>query len=99
MYQPESLDHLVTDRLIRISDVLALTGIPKTSLYRLMSQGKFPKPQKFGRAAYWKLSEVNRFLSDPGHYAPASPKDGKGSPPANRGYLGLERTSAEDSRA
>jgi predicted DNA-binding transcriptional regulator AlpA len=99
MCQSEFLARLVTERLIRISDVVALTGIPKTTLYRLMSQGKFPKPQKFGRASYWKLSEVKRFLSDPGHYSPALPQDEEGSPPANRGSLDLERTSAEDSRA
>ena len=99
MYQPESLDHLVTDRLIRVSDVVALTGIPKTSLYRLMSRGQFPKPQKLGRASYWKLSEINRFLSDPAHYTSALPQNKEGSPPANRGSLDLERTSAEDSRA
>jgi len=95
MYQPEFseyLDRLVTERLIRISDVVVLTGIPKTTIYRLMSKGKFPRPQKVGRASYWKLSEINRFLSDPGNYTPALPQDGKGSPPATQGSFGLERT-------
>jgi prophage regulatory protein len=92
------LDHS-TERLIRLPEVLTLTGLPKSTLYNMVRQGRFPKPQKMGRISLWRLSDVNRFVTDPSSYASILPQDKEGSPPANRGSLDLERTSAEDSRA
>jgi len=87
------------DRLIRLPEVLSLTGFSKSLLYQLVRSGQFPKPHKVGRAALWKLSEVNRFISDPSSYSPIPSQNKEGSPPATRGSLDLVRTSAEDSRA
>jgi prophage regulatory protein len=56
-------------RLIRLPEVIRLTGIPKSTIYKLISDGRFPKPQRLGRLALWKLSEVDRFVGDPGNYA------------------------------
>ena len=55
-------------RLIRIPEVIRLTGIPKSTVYRLIAEGRFPKPQRLGRLSLWKLSEVDRFIADPGNY-------------------------------
>jgi len=55
-------------RLIRLPEVIRLTGIPKSTLYKLISEGRFPKPQRLGRLALWKSSEVDRFVADPSHY-------------------------------
>jgi len=84
------------DRLIRLPEVLSLTGFSKSLLYQLVRRGQFPKPHKVGRAVLWKLSEVNRFISDPSSYAFIPSQNKEGSPPANRGSLELERTPAED---
>ena len=87
------------ERLIRLPEVVNLTGLPKSTLYNMVRQGRFPKPQKMGRISLWRLSDVHRFISDPGSYAPIPSQNEEGSPPATRGSLDLERTSAEDSRA
>jgi len=55
-------------RLIRLPEVIRLTGIPKSTIYKLISDGRFPKPQRLGRLALWKSSEVERFVADPGNY-------------------------------
>lgn len=47
------------DRLLRLSQVIAITGIGKTMIYRLMRQQRFPQPYKpGGYASRWSESEV-----------------------------------------
>ncbi len=42
-------------KLYRIKPVVDGTGLPKSSIYRAMSEGKFPKPVKVSsRAVAWK---------------------------------------------
>jgi prophage regulatory protein len=45
---------------IRIRDVVKMTGYSRSSIYRLMSRGKFPKPIHVcdGRSAKWLDHEV-----------------------------------------
>ena len=51
-----------TDRLLRLPNVMALTGLSPASLYKAMArpaaQGGFPQPVKLGRASAWPESEV-----------------------------------------
>jgi prophage regulatory protein len=46
--------------ILRLPEVLRLTGYTKASIYRLVSLGRFPKPVHLcgGRAAGWVKSEV-----------------------------------------
>ena len=92
------LDHSA-ERLIRLPEVLTLTGLPKSTFYNMVRQGRFPKPQKMGRISFWRMSDVNRFISDPSSYASIPSQNKEGSPSATRGSSVLERTSAEDSIA
>ncbi|WP_084390919.1 helix-turn-helix transcriptional regulator [Novosphingobium capsulatum] len=47
------------DRLIRIDEVIEITGMGKTSIYRLMRQGQFPQQFKpGGYASRWSESEI-----------------------------------------
>jgi prophage regulatory protein len=49
----------VRDVLIRIGNVCAITGLSVPTIYRLMSQNKFPRPVKITTTARaWKLSEI-----------------------------------------
>lgn len=49
----------VRDVLLRVGDVCAITGLSVPTIYRLMSQNKFPHPLKItSKARAWKLSEV-----------------------------------------
>jgi prophage regulatory protein len=53
----------VRDILIRIDNVCAITGLSVPTIYRLMSQHKFPRPVKITTTARaWKLSEVSAWL-------------------------------------
>jgi prophage regulatory protein len=47
-------------RLLRLPEVLALTGYSEPSVWRLIKEGKFPKPVHLcgGRAASWPEHEV-----------------------------------------
>jgi predicted DNA-binding transcriptional regulator AlpA len=69
------LEYPAPERLLRLSEVLFLTGLPKSTLYFRIQKGRFPRPQKVGRLALWRWSEVERFLSDPSHYTTSQPLD------------------------
>ena len=40
-------------RLLRRPEVKARTGIPCSTLYRLMANGQFPRPMKIGMHGRW----------------------------------------------
>jgi prophage regulatory protein len=52
-------------QIIRIAGVMALSGIgSKSTLYRLISEGRFPKPVKLSvRASGWYLHEVDFWIN------------------------------------
>ncbi|MXZ73643.1 MAG: AlpA family transcriptional regulator [Gemmatimonadetes bacterium] len=51
------------DRFVTVRDVLQMTHLSRTTIYRLMAEGIFPKPIKVGlRAVRWKESEVQRYI-------------------------------------
>ena len=56
----------IQDRILRIDDVLALTGLSRSTLYRLVASEDFPKPVQLcgpgGRAKGWRLSEVEEWI-------------------------------------
>ena len=68
------LKYPAPDRLLRLSEVLFLTGKPRSTLYYEIQKGRFPKPQKKGRISLWRFSEVDRYISDPRRYALLSPQ-------------------------
>ncbi len=52
-----------TDRLLRLSEVLARCGLSRSSLDRMMRDGSFPEPLKVGvRAVRWRESEIEAWL-------------------------------------
>ena len=47
------------DRLLRLLEVKTLTGYSRSSIYRKMQDGSFPRPLKMGaRAVGWQESEI-----------------------------------------
>jgi prophage regulatory protein len=53
----------VRDVLIRVGNVCAITGLSVPTIYRLMSQNKFPRPVKITNTARaWKLSEITAWV-------------------------------------
>jgi predicted DNA-binding transcriptional regulator AlpA len=59
-----------TDRMIPISEVAGITGIPHSSIYELVratrnGKGTFPRPVKLGgRRSRWRESAVLAWLAD-----------------------------------
>jgi prophage regulatory protein len=51
------------ERILRIPQVIEITGLRKTTIYQLVKSNKFPKPFRIGkRAVGWKYSEVKEWL-------------------------------------
>ena len=47
------------DRLLRLSEVQTRTALGRSTIYRKMREGSFPKPLKIGaRAVRWIESEI-----------------------------------------
>lgn len=59
------MKHLNSDRkALRVSGVLAQTGISKTQLYRLIERGQFPRPVKLSdRISVWDADLVDQWLA------------------------------------
>ena len=45
-------------RILRISDVVALTNLSRSTIYTLVKGGRFPKQIKIGGCACWLSSDV-----------------------------------------
>ena len=52
-------------QIIRLKDVIALTGLSRSTIYLRMVHGKFPKKINLGsRAVGWINSEVNEWIEE-----------------------------------
>lgn len=50
--------------LLRLPQVLAMTGRGRTSTLDDVKSGSFPKPVKIGSASFWVCSEVQAWIAD-----------------------------------
>jgi prophage regulatory protein len=51
------------DRIVRFKEFLNLTGLGRSTVYKLIHEGKLTRPLKIGaRAVGWRASYVNSFL-------------------------------------
>ena len=54
------------DRILRLPAVLDRTGLSRSTLYRRIHEGTFPKQIALGvRTAGWRESAVSRWMQDP----------------------------------
>ncbi len=54
----------VPDRLVRLPELIALTGVSPSTLWRWERQGQFPARIHIGaRAIGWRISDINKWLS------------------------------------
>lgn len=69
----------MTERILRQSEVLAITGLGRTTLWRLEKRGEFPARRRItGNIVGWLASEVeewiaSRPLATPGAGAESDP--------------------------
>jgi prophage regulatory protein len=58
------------DRILRINDVLARTGLTRSTLYRKIADGSFPKQVKIStRCTGWREAAILRWLRNPMFYS------------------------------
>lgn len=63
---------MTTPSLERIAAVTARTGVPRSSLYRLIKQGRFPAPIKLSeRSSAWRSADVDAWIADRSNGTPA----------------------------
>lgn len=52
-------------RLIKLKDVMSNTGLGRSTIYKYIAEGMFPKPVSLGaRAVAWVESEVEDWILD-----------------------------------
>jgi len=59
----ELLAASLREMLLRIDAVCIITGLSVPTIYRMMSQGYFPRPLKItSHARAWRLSDINAWI-------------------------------------
>jgi prophage regulatory protein len=53
------------NRMLRLPDVKALTGLGRSTIYLKMAKGEFPGAVKLGeRAVAWPQADIERWIQD-----------------------------------
>ena len=53
------------NELMKLSEVIAAVHYSKASIYRLMNDGKFPKPINLGgRSVFWVRTQIRSFIKE-----------------------------------
>ena len=51
------------ERLLRIREVVEITALSRSTIYRMMNAGQFPQSVKItSRSVRWKLSDINAWM-------------------------------------
>lgn len=59
------------DRIIRLKTVLERTSLSRSTLYRKIREGTFPRQVPISaQGAGWRESAINRWIDDPAGYHP-----------------------------
>lgn len=52
------------ETLLRLRDVMKMTTLGSTTIYRKMAEGNFPRPRNLGgNVVRWRMSDVQRWIS------------------------------------
>lgn len=52
------------EELLRIKKVSKITGVGRSTIYKWMDEGRFPRPLKIGgRAIAWRQSDLNDWMA------------------------------------
>lgn len=93
----------MSERLLRLPEVMGRVGLGRSRLYALVAQGSFPKPIKLGRSSAWIESEIIQWVAariqearGPGASRPPKPEPagGDGSTPQSKVPLPASRRRA-----
>lgn len=66
----------VSDRILRLNAVLDRTGLSRSTLYRKIGEGTFPRQIKLSkRCAGWREAAVEQWIVSPTHYSATDSSD------------------------
>lgn len=58
------MDHLDTNRLLRIAEVCNQTSLAKSTIWLWVAQGKFPKPLSLSPTVkVWRQSDIDAWIN------------------------------------
>ena len=53
------------NELMKVDEVMATVRYSRPSIYRLMSEGKFPKPIRLGgRSVFWVRAHIDEYIQN-----------------------------------
>ena len=59
----------------RLRDVIRITALSRSTVYRRISEGRFPPPVHLGgRASAWQSAALQAWIDDPEGYRTATPE-------------------------
>ncbi len=57
------------ERIVRLRTVMSRTGLSRTTIYRKIAEGTFPKQVRIAvRSSGWRESQLEQWISDPAAY-------------------------------
>lgn len=55
-------------RLLRLTEVMKITGIARATIYKKINEGSFPKPLKISATCVrWRSDEIEQWIEDLGN--------------------------------
>ena len=52
------------ESLLPMAEVRKRVGLSPSMIYRLVAEGRFPKPGKFGTRSLWVASEIDAWIAE-----------------------------------
>ncbi len=50
------------ERLLTLREVVDLVSFKRSTIYKFIREGTFPRPLKIGRSSRWKLSDIKKWM-------------------------------------
>jgi prophage regulatory protein len=58
------MDQLPTSTLMRLPNVIQMTGLARSTIYKLISDERFPAPLKLSqRAVAWRMMDIEQWIA------------------------------------
>ena len=58
------LEVVMTERFLRLPEVMETVGSRRTVIYDKITRGEFPAPVKIGSVSFWLASEISAYIGE-----------------------------------